>query len=87
MNIVEATKILHDSAEANGRTFSEEVIYIGDNLKSVSDEIYMAWTVWHEPTNDYMSHSFEKARIEELARDYKNLSTEPESKKYFDSLI
>ena len=87
MNIIEATKILHDSAEANGRKFSEEVINIGDNLKSVPDEIHTAWTVWHESANDYMSHSFNKARIEELARDYKDLSLDPESIKYFDSLV
>ena len=87
MNIVEATQILHDSAEVNQRTFSEEVIYVGDNLKSVSDEIYTAWTVWHESANDYMNHSFNKVRIQELVRDYKDLSLDPESKKYFDSLI
>jgi hypothetical protein len=87
MNMVEATQIIQQYADTNGLTFSKAVIEISENLKTVSSDVYDAWTLWHTPAGDYWSYMSSKAFLERLAYDYKNLSLHPESKKYFDSLI
>ena len=85
MNMVEATQIIQQYADANGRTFTEAVIEISENLKTVSDEVYDAWTTWHEPAGDYWSHASGKAAVRELAHSINSLS--PGLRQQFDSLI
>ena len=89
MDIIEATQIIQDSATANGRSFKDEIIYISENLRNIkNEELYTAWTAWHNIANDYMSWGANKSRIQQLARDVKNLEHSlPGSKEYFDSLF
>lgn len=85
MNMVEATQIIQQYADANGLTFSKAVIEISENLKTVSSEVYDAWTMWHEPAGDYWSYASSKAVIQRLVYEVKSLG--PDMRQHFDSLV
>ena len=85
MNMVEATQIIQQYADANGLTFSKAVIEISENLKTVSSEVYDAWTMWSGPAGDYWSYASGKAAVQELAHSINSLS--PGLRQQFDSLI
>jgi hypothetical protein len=85
MNMVEATQIIQQYADANGLTFSKAVIEISENLKTVSNDVYDAWTMWHEPAGDYWSYASGKAVIQRLVHEVKSLG--PDMRQSFDSLV
>lgn len=82
MDIVEATKLIQEQATANGRQFSDELICISETATAVPSNIYDAFIVFHNAINTYYSYSANRARVEQLARDFENLPTAIKDKIY-----
>ncbi len=84
MDIVTATKIIQDQATVNGTSFDDEFWHIANNLKTVPKEVYRAWTLFHNSTNQYFSRAADRERIKQLARDMKKLTAG--QRNFFDTL-
>lgn len=82
MDITEATKLIQEQATANGRQFSDELICISETLTTVPRNIYDAFVLFQNTINTYYSYSANRARVEQLARDFENLPTATKDKIY-----
>ena len=88
MNIITATQTLQASADANGRSFSDEVWWIGQNLKGLDDELYDAWTLWHKEANEHIWRGRKELNLRNLAKQVNELkSYSKEDVELYNSLI
>jgi hypothetical protein len=84
MDIITATKIIQEQADSNGNSFDDEFWNIANNLTSCPKDVYAAWRVFHDATNEYFRRGADKVRIEQMARDVKKLNADQQA--IFDSI-
>lgn len=82
MNIVTATTLIQEQATAAGRSFVDQVIYMSENISTFNDELYKAFVVFHDSMNGYFSYSANKARVQQMARDFDNLDQVTKDRMY-----
>ena len=88
MNIITATQILQASADVNGRSFSDEVWWIRKNLKGLDNELYDAWTLWHNEVNEHFRRGKQESNLRNLAKQVNDLEHySKEDVDFYNSLI